>query len=111
VLKSFFIYFFIFLITSIFAEISSKVKSKAIKIPFITITLFIPAFFAGIRYGIGTDYFAYVRVFNKIAAGIPVRTEFGFNFLNKIVGNFGGNEQIVFFIMSFLTILIAVLLK
>ncbi|WP_442263717.1 EpsG family protein [Tissierella sp.] len=72
---------------------------------FVGLSLSFPAFFAGIRYGIGVDYFSYVRIFNNVNNGYRVRTESGFSLINLIIGKLGGNEQIMFFVVSYLTFL------
>lgn len=100
-IKSVIIYFSIIFITSILIELSLKIKNKKPKELLVIFTLSIPSFFAAIRYGIGTDYFSYVNIFNKVGAGIPVRTEFGFSFIAFIVNKLGGNEHVFFFVVSF----------
>lgn len=57
------------------------------------------------RYGIGTDYFSYKRIFENINNGLGSRTEIGYNLINYIIGHMGGNIQTVFFVVSFVTIL------
>jgi len=99
------IYASIALITSLFSELSVKVKNKWIRGFCLLLTLFIPSFFAGVRYGIGTDYFAYERIFNNLKCGYEVRTEFGYNLINYLIAKLGGNIQHVFFVVSLLTIL------
>lgn len=91
--------------TALFAEISTKAKEKVVRITAMLITLFIPAFLAGIRYGIGTDYFRYKLIFDNIRYGYVTRHEIGYGLINYFVGLIGGNIQTVFFIVSFLTIL------
>src|SRR5699024_373016 len=79
---------------------------KVKKIFLMMFILFIPSFFAGIRYGIGTDYNNYSDIFTAIHTGVGNNpTEIGYTILNAVVGKLGGNVQIVFFIMSFLTML------
>lgn len=103
------LYFFIFLVTSILAEFSSKLRiqtkiERLLKIFMVLITISIPAFFAGIRYGIGTDYFTYVTIFENIDKNFSGRAEIGYQILNWIVKSLNGNVHIVFFIISFITI-------
>jgi hypothetical protein len=63
--------------------------------------LFIPA---ALRYGIGTDYFTYVKNFNLIKAGIPIRLEPGWQILNKFCIDFNLDVQWIFVIPAFLTL-------
>ena len=103
------LYLSVFFATSILSAYSVRlddylVEEKVKKIFFMMFILFIPSFFAGIRYGIGTDYNNYSDIFTAIHTGVGNNpTEIGYTILNAIVGKLGGNVQIVFFIMSFLT--------
>ena len=101
-IKSAIIYFSIISVTSILIELSLRIKNKKPKELFVVFALSIPSFFSAIRYGIGTDYFSYVNIFNNVGAGIPVRTEFGFSVIAFIVNKLGGNEHIFFFVISFI---------
>lgn len=62
--------------------------------------LFLPAAF---RYGIGTDYFDYVEIFNKISRGYVLNIEPGWWLLNKWIYVFGGNAQTLITLTAFLT--------
>lgn len=105
-------YFLIALITAAFAELSIKVKGIEKKICAI-ISIFIPALFAGIRYGIGTDYFVtYKPYFDYLAGQGSLQLmnreslDIGYKFINLIVIKLGGNFQVVLFISSILTLFI-----
>lgn len=93
------------LLTALSSEISARAKNKIIRSFAFLFTLLIPSFVAGIRYGIGTDYFNYKFIFEKIKYGYEVRPEIGYKLINHMVAISGGNIQHVFFIVSFLTIL------
>lgn len=105
------LYLSIFFITGVLFEYSEYldkylIEEKFKKILFVTCIMFIPSFFAGIRSGVGTDYDNYSAIFTAINTGVGNNpTEMGYTFLNYIIGQFGGNIQTVFFIMSFLTLL------
>lgn len=103
-----FLYLSIFLTTSLLAELSTKLKNKITidrisKGLLIVLLLFIPSFFSGIRYGIGTDYFSYVKMFDRINNGVLINTEIGYKLLNYLIGVLGGNVQILFFLVTFIT--------
>ncbi|SIS82861.1 EpsG family protein [Salimicrobium salexigens] len=102
---SFLLYLIIIILTSVLAEVSVRVKEKILRYIIVFITLLIPSFFAGIRYDVGTDYFAYVNIFSNLEAGGSSRTEFGYQFLNILVANLGGNASFLLFVVSFITIL------
>lgn len=82
-----------------------KIKEKSVKCLIALVALLVPSIVAGIRYGIGTDYYSYLSIFENIKSGNEVRTEIGFNFLNLLVANMGGNIHVLFFLISFLTFL------
>ena len=88
------------IVTSALAELSIKNRNKNIRYLAASLTVLIPALFAGFRYQIGTDYLAYVAVFNKIKTGISTRMEPGYYLLNKVTALLGGNVQVVFFLIS-----------
>lgn len=109
-LSSTLIYTTMFIVTSILAELTAKhrnttLEDKIGKVIFIAFTLCIPSILSAIRYGIGTDYFNYVRIFENVNSGISTRSEPGYVLLNFIVGSLGGNIHHLFFIVSFMTIL------
>lgn len=91
-------------ITSVIVSYSkNEIISSVFKIATILI-LFVPA---AIRYGIGTDYWSYVDIFNIVGYyGIGV-TEIGFDLLNKCVYDLGGTVQWVIAISAFVTIVFA----
>lgn len=102
---SIFLYGSVSIFTALCAELSVRVRDKIIRYIFILFTLIIPSSLAGMRYGIGTDYFSYKRIFENINNGLGSRTEIGYNLINYIIGHMGGNIQTVFFVVSFVTIL------
>ncbi len=58
---------------------------------------------AGLRYGIGTDYFyTYVPYFKWIGSGTKEYSEIGFNLLNKIIFYFTSDFRWLFFITAFI---------
>lgn len=101
---SIFLYGSIIIVTSILAECSVKVKSRPLKIFCALIMLGIPSFFSGVRYGIGTDYFNYVVIFKENKYNIENRIEKGYNLINKVISWLGGDEHVVFFVVSLLTL-------
>ncbi|MCK0470087.1 EpsG family protein [Halalkalibacter sp. APA_J-10(15)] len=69
------------------------------------LAIFIPSFFFAVRYGIGTDYYSYIRNYELIRSGNETRMEWGYEYLNKIVASLGGDIEIVFFIIGLLMML------
>lgn len=69
-------------------------------------SIFLPSLFAGLRYGIGTDYFNYLSIFNQINSSyLKVDGEFLYIIINKITRNLGLNFQFVLFVTSLITTL------
>ncbi|MEX6318823.1 EpsG family protein [Providencia huaxiensis] len=56
---------------------------------------------ASIRYGIGTDYFSYLGIFENAKTGY-INTEIGYYFINLIVSSLGLIPQFIFVISSFI---------
>lgn len=99
------------IVTALFSELSVKVKEKY-AILFGIASVLIPSFFAGIRYGIGTDYFVtYSPFFDSLKKGITyndatrITLEPGYVLINKLVIIMGGSFQWVLFIASLITII------
>lgn len=86
-------------------SVSNKFDKNIRKI-FAIFTVLVPAFFAGIRYGIGTDYIIYEGVFNEVVNNITItkRSEFGYVILNEIIAFFSSNFQILLFVIAVITI-------
>lgn len=104
-INSIYLYGSIAILTSLFAGLSVKKNFDKLVITISKImTLLIPSFFAGVRYGIGTDYYSYEKIFENLKYGKFSRTEIGYKLINYIVAKLGGNVQAVFFIISFFTI-------
>lgn len=111
------IYFSIFSITSFLMklipeETDNRLWKRLIRGVSVLVVLAIPAFFSGIRYGIGTDYYSYVRIFENVNNNFSnePRIEIGYKLLNVIIGRLGGNTQTLFFIIAILTFLSVYLL-
>lgn len=65
----------------------------------------------GLRYGIGTDYFTYKNIFERIVKEKNnfVNWEIAFYWLCRIIGFFNGDYRIFFLICSFLSVIFVVL--
>lgn len=70
---------------------------------YITLSLLIIP--AAIRYGIGTDYFSYVDIFNEIKFWGERNIEIGYLMLNKLIIYLNGDVQWVFAICAYATII------
>lgn len=112
-------YLFIFLLLLFFAFLEiSNISVRKLKILRIVIA-FVFVFVAGLRYETGVDWLAYQSYFDEI---IPLDEAFNFNsfgnifltldvgysLLNSIIKMFGGNIQIVFFIVSLISTLLLI---
>ncbi|WP_322387298.1 EpsG family protein [Clostridium perfringens] len=78
---------------------SIKIK-KNILVAYIFMTL---SLLSGLRYGVGTDYFGYRKIFLKINENnIESNRDWGYYLLNKLVINFSKNPQAIFLVTSFI---------
>ena len=106
-IKSIIIYILITLFTVVLSVFSISEKyDKKVRYIFLFITILIPSIFSGIRYGIGTDYVIYQKVFKQVlnASKITKKSEMGYIILNKIVAFFTPNFQVLLFIIALMTI-------
>lgn len=77
----------------------SYVKSKKLKyaVLFSSIPLFL---LSSLRYGVGTDFFSYIRIFKLAEQGIFSKSEFLFNFVNVAISYIGLSEQWLFIVFT-----------
>lgn len=95
--------YIIFASVCIFISVISE-YSKQKKILEIIEFIFL-AFFMGLRYGIGQDYFyTYVPVFNNVIRGEKVDVEVGYELINKICAFFSKDYAFLFFVTALIFI-------
>ncbi|NYB74507.1 EpsG family protein [Sedimentibacter hydroxybenzoicus DSM 7310] len=93
------VYYFVFTVYSYLIIFTKKNKWLRI-LPYVILALF-----SGFRYGVGTDYFNYASIFNDVASGVyPWKIEKGYEYLILFISKIGGTYQLVFLIMSSLTV-------
>lgn len=104
-MQSAFFYGSLGLITTACAFGYQKSGKKVVRNLFLALTILIPSIFAGIRVGIGTDYYIHYLVYNDIVSGRAVekQAEVGYIFLNWLVNFLGGNYQVVLFLVTLLS--------
>lgn len=97
-----FIYTLNLLISTILNYVSRKIKNQKIAFFFSALAILIVSVVAGIRYGVGTDFFEYVRWFNIYSYGSISLTDsnIGFTIMIKIIQLFTDNSQWLFFICA-----------
>lgn len=88
----------------LFAYFSVIINSKAVRRFFVITSMLILIIPASIRYGIGTDYFSYGRIYNNVKNGGEMETEPFFWLINYIVTIFDGGLNWVLAISSLLVI-------
>lgn len=97
-------------ITACFTYLGIKVKQKRARQIFFILSIVFPAFMAGIRYGIGTDYLGvykpyFIRVVNSTDVFMTSRYEIGYELINIFVAKFlHFGFPTVMFICSIITI-------
>src|SRR5690554_4683046 len=98
------IYFTVALITAVFSEISVKSSNKIIRRVCVLFVIALPSLLFAFRYGIGTDYFAYVSNFQKLQTigihAVRFKFEWVYILINLIVGKLNGSIEMVFLITS-----------
>src|SRR5690554_4913298 len=102
------IYLIVALITAVCSEISVKSSNKIIRWFCVLFVIGIPSLLSALRYGIGTDYFAYISAFQKLqTTGFHVRfeLEWGYVLINSIIGKLNGSIETVFLITSIIMML------
>lgn len=117
-LTSLIFYIIMFIISSmIIAKVGKlyrkKSTNKNIKLNIFILTIIglsIPIIISGLRYNVGTDYEAYVGLYNRysdytLLEILSTKTEFLFFVIIKLASLFN-NYQATFFIMAFLTVMI-----
>ena len=104
-------YLLIFLLLLCFAFLEiSNVSNKTLKVLH-TVIAFVFIFVAGLRFETGVDWLAYQEYFDEIMplheaflnnslSNVFLNLDVGYSLLNSIVKMFGGNIQVVFFIIS-----------
>lgn len=97
-----FIYTLNLLISTILNYVSRKIKNQKIAFFFSALAILIVSVVAGIRYGVGTDFFEYVVWFNIYSYGSISLTDsnIGFTIMIKIIQLFTDNSQWLFFICA-----------
>ncbi|MCY9797021.1 EpsG family protein [Citrobacter braakii] len=98
---TYFIFNAILFFAVFFSFLYENVKAYGIRIILILSVFFIIWIPASIRYGVGTDYFSYLGIFENVKLG-AITTEFGYYLINFFVYKTGLNEQFIFAISSFI---------
>lgn len=114
-----YIFYFLFLIFSIFFSIKvialKKVENDYREIDFakpgIYLFMFIYSLCIGLRYNVGKDYVAYTEWFKelRLTGQFPVDNDFGFIWLNQILVNLDFASYSLFIVIAFLQILFLLL--
>ncbi|UZD45486.1 EpsG family protein [Peribacillus frigoritolerans] len=113
-LQSYFLYYFLIIITSLIVQFSqsiTKTNFKKFSSFIFWSALLFPFLISANRYGIGTDYFEYVALYNELEGYNNILDaikkgsyEPGWIILNLIVKMIFDNYKYVFIISSFLTL-------
>lgn len=92
-------------VVAICTELSIRLTSKAMRLFFLFFAAVIPSFFAAVRDGIGTDYHAYISIFEEARTSSESRIEWIYYYINFVVAKLGGEVEVVFFIGALLLFL------
>lgn len=91
------------ILTSVFAFHIAGISHQKVKRRIaVSFAIAIPVLVAGVRYSIGTDYFAYIEGFELIRYGLDVRwnMEYGYKWLNILLAYSGLCAQSIMFAAS-----------
>lgn len=91
-----------------FAFVKENTHSIIFKVASSLMLVFVIWIPSGIRYGIGTDYFSYLRIFQSALEG-RVTTEIGYYLINYLVVVTGGEGYYIFLISSLIIALVIVI--
>lgn len=100
-----FVYILTFVASSVGAFLYSFSKDKSARVIFLILTflsLFLPA---ALRYGIGIDYYSYLKIYSNIYHGYKINQEIGIIFISRILQFFRLSGHALIVTYSFLTIL------
>jgi len=105
-LRDIVLYGLIIIVSGVLAELSVRFKHRLVRIYCVVNMILIPSAFAGLRTGIGTDYYNYVVIFKESQNNFwDSRIEKGYLLINRIIAMLGGDEHFMFFVICALTIL------
>lgn len=88
------------IVVALFTELSIKTKTRILSFLSFLIAILIPSFFFAVRNGIGTDFYAYLAIFERAKYSTESRIEWGYYTVNSIIAKFGGSLEVVFFIVA-----------
>ena len=104
------LYILVFVLSSYFLSLTVTFESKNKRLIIFAIGSFLPIILASLRYGIGTDYFNYVDIYNRICGLSFFEALKNYDFIQVLFSNFanscGLGSQFVFFLYSFFTIIV-----
>lgn len=95
-----FFYLSLAIAVAFLTELSIKTKVQIVRVISFLIIITLPSFFYAIRYGIGTDYYSYIFIFEEAKNKFDSRIEWGYYGINYLVGGLGSNVEVAFFIVS-----------
>lgn len=113
VLGTYFLYYFIIISSTIIAwilEVFKKRLTKKTLIVLLILAAVIPVFISSVRYGIGTDYYNYTKIYNILSfqysgildAYLNSRYEISWIIINELAEKVFNNPQYIFVISSIL---------
>lgn len=108
-MQSLLLYILVFLLSSYFLSLTVVFESNNKKFFFFIISALFPIGLASLRYGIGTDYFNYVDIYNKICGMSFFEALKNYDFIQVVFSNLMNllrlGPQSIFFLYSSLTII------
>ncbi|MCS2150039.1 EpsG family protein [Scandinavium manionii] len=102
------LYIFLLLASLAFCSVQYVKSAKPLGIYFLYSTLFMLFLFSALRYGVGTDYKNYVKIYHEInsSIGTDANIEFAFYNIVKFCDYIGADVELMFAIMSAIIIIV-----
>lgn len=108
-LGTLFLYYSILILSTAFVCAREKAcgeKNKELAFVFLSSAFIIAFIPAAIRYRVGTDFWAYVEIFEDIAKNNETHVEIGYEYLNRVVAYAGLGAQSLIILSAFITYLL-----
>lgn len=104
---SFFVYFFIIFFSTLFIWVGENLKTPLVKRFFYLLSFMIVFYPSAIRYGVGTDFWSYLDIYNYL--NVATKGEYGFFWVNELLRYFELSASWAIAIYAFIFTLFAYL--
>lgn len=106
-LETYLFYNLILVASTFFVYLYEKSTDKVVGKLMLFVSFLIIFLPAALRYNVGTDYWSYVEIFNRIQSGEKTYVELGYAFINQFIIYLGLEVEWLFAFIAFLTYYLA----